>query len=314
MKYVYIDQNILQYAHDKKNMLAPDSEICWVYSNEHFTEMDRFKNSAFLTTLEQICARRVRIILDSNFKITDNAIIEDYREPKDVYQEYQDAINKVQTKDFGFNNFLALLHGNKEALDPDIFCESFKKNIHNLLSGLKDLEMPAGFQQSFDKYIDDLSMNLRETILKIKKDILPLPEMRKKISGKRLSELKPENGPIIEQIWELVKGMFGTLSKDQLFGYEPFQYEKQEKKPFLLAVSKCYEMLNFLGYWPDEKLSSCSKMYGINSDASHVAHAGYCQMIVSADMRLCKKAQAIYEYFGTKTIVYQYILENKTIN
>ena len=108
---------------------------------------------------------------------------------------------------------------------------------------------------------------------------------------------------------------FSTIAKDQLFGKEKLPFlddtTKMDNQTILAGITQCHSILNYLGYWPDEKLTRPSKIFGINSDASHIVHGFFCQGILSADDRLCKKARAIYEYYGKTNNVFQVLFDEE---
>ena len=51
----------------------------------------------------------------------------------------------------------------------------------------------------------------------------------------------------------------------------------------------------------------------IRSDSgfSNIVHGYFCQGILSADDRLCKKARAIYEYYGKTNNVFQVVFDEE---
>jgi len=304
MKTVYIDQNIVQYAYEKKLILKHYDEFEWVYSDEHLAEMIRSNKINMLRVLKDIKSRHIKIY-DNKFKITDSANLEPFRDPEIVLQEYKDTIREAPQHDFGFTSLQTFFQGNKNAIDPKIFTEKFKEGIAKLTEGAFDNIDGHESKAQFDLLIDVLASELCDTLSDAREQIKPLSEMRKSISKTMFSNLRHENGPIIDQIWAIISTFSPGITKDQFFGKEHFPFKKQEKIPFLLGIAKCHSGLNYVGYWPDEKMSSLSKVYGINSDASHIGHAAFCSALMSADDRLCKKARAIYEYFNVGTIIFQ---------
>ncbi len=134
------------------------------------------------------------------------------------------------------------------------------------------------------------------------------------MTAKALSNLNPQNGAIIDQIWDLIKNVMHPVEKDQLFGKILFYADQDFSYSKFHNIIQCHSILNYLGYWPDQGLNKLSKIYGINSDASHLAHSVFCEGLMSADKRMCKKASAIFGYIDLNTVIYQLEFKNEDGN
>ena len=311
---IYIDQNIIQYIYENKLELNVDNEIIWAYSNEHFGEINRHNDdSQCFEVLEHLKARKVEIQLDNKYKITDTCVLYDYESPRILYSDYLDTINDYKHISTQFMPLLTFLYGNTEFLNIDNYIEQFKSNLNSLTTDI--LEDNDSFSKLYENLIGSIAEQLKTRLKEAQNQIQPLDKTRKTITKKQLSDLKHEDGEIIEQIWTHVKHYFENFSitKDQLFGKEklPFLNNKTDKnnQTFFEGIIQCHALLNHLGYWPDEKLTRPSKIFGINSDASHIAHGFFCSGILSADERLCQKAKAIYEYYGKTDNVFQLVFD-----
>jgi len=92
---IYLDQNIVGYLHEGRLRFDPSSNVQWVYSSEHFTEIARGGRTDLLAVFEVLKARQLEVILDDNFRITDSAHLHDYSNPFERYQRHLEAIGEV---------------------------------------------------------------------------------------------------------------------------------------------------------------------------------------------------------------------------
>lgn len=307
---IYIDQNIIQYIYEDKLDLNVDDKIIWTYSDEHFGEINRHndENQCF-DVLEHLKARKIKIQLDSKYRTTDKCILYDYDNPRILYSDYLDTINDYKQISTLFTPLQTFFYGNTESLNIDHYIEQFKSNLKSLSTDIID------YNDSIGNIIDTITEQLKASLKEAQNQIQPLDKTRTTITKKQLSDLKHEDGVIMDQIWTHVKHYFENISitKDQLFGKEklPFlnSFSDVNKQTIFEGIAQCHALLNSLGYWPDEKLTRPSKIFGINSDASHIAHGFFCHGILSADDRLCRKARAIYEYYGKTDNVFQVVFD-----
>ncbi len=311
---IYIDQNIIQYVYERKLELNLDDKIIWAYSNEHFGEINRHSDERqCFEVLEHLKAQKIKIQLDDKFKITDKCFLYDYDKPQKLYKEYLDTIEDYKHTSTLFLPLQTFFYGNTKSLNIDNYIEQFESNLNSLTSDI--IEDNDSLSKLYNNLIGTITEQLKPSLYDAKNQIQPLDKMRKSITKKQLSDLDHKDGAIMELIWLHVKDYFekASISKDQLFGKEKLSFlnndSKESKQTIFEGIVQCHALLNHLGYWPDEKLTRPSKIYGINSDASHIAHGFFCDGILSADDRLCRKARAIYEYYGKIDNVYQVVFD-----
>lgn len=304
--YIYIDQNIIQYAYEGTLTIETCDDVCFVYSNEHFNELSRYEDERFFDILRRIKARKLVLNLDNYFDNIDDAIILDYQDPKILYERYQETIKGNNNPTNIFLSLQPYFMGNINTIEPQSINSEFVNSLKGIIDNPSMSEFfPQGFQETYNEIIEDIGENLEKQLSNSKDEILPLERQRKQITKKDLSDLNVEDGLIIDQIWSLVKDKFTYVDKDQLFGKKPLPFLPTKKMaPFFSAV-QCHTMLNALGYWPDKGLTKLSKVYGINSDASHIGHSLFCSGIMSADKRLCKKADAIFQYLNLNNPIFE---------
>lgn len=313
---IYIDQNIIQYVYEKKLELNIDDNIIWAYSDEHFGEINRHNDECqCFEVLKHLKAQMIKIHLDDKFKITDKCFLYDYDDPRRLYKDYLDTIEDYKHISTQFHPLQTFFNGNTESLNIDNYIEQFKSNLNSLITDR--IEDNDSLSNLCNNLIGTVTEQLKTSLFNVQNQIQPLDKMRKSITKKQLSDLDHNDGAIMEQIWLHVKDSFEKIpiTKDQLFGKEKLpslnNNPGENKQSIFEGIAQCHTLLNQLGYWPDEKLTRPSKIFGINSDASHIAHGFFCNGILSADDRLCRKARAIYEYYGKTDNVFQLVFDEK---
>jgi len=305
MLFIYLDKNILQYDCDGILKLETRDNLCFVYSEEHFNEISRSEDERIFNVLQRIKARKLKLTLDSKFNITDQPRMLDYQDPRMLYDEHQNATAGYKQYSNIFIPLQPFFMGNIESVDPHLINEKFVTQIKELMKSISVTEIPQSLAANYEASLTNIGDNLEKALNDAKEKILPIEQMRKKFAKKNLSELNQSDGLIVDQIWSLVKDKFPGIEKDQLFGKKPLPYMKIPEMPIFRTVVQCHSILNTLGYYPDKGLTKISKVYGINSDASHLAHSIFCSGIISADDHLCKKANAIFQYLGLNKAVIQ---------
>lgn len=304
---IYLDQNLLQYDFEGKIRILKDQDIQWVFSEEHFNEISRNESEReqYFNVLNRLKARKLKLKMDGNFKLTNECELLEYSDPKLLYENYLQTIDDYKDTMTFFNPLQTFFFGNKSALDIDSFPLNFKNIISGLTEGIGGLDK----NEQFLSAVESIGSHLGNGLESAKDNIQPLDKVRKQLTKDQLSNIKDDNGDIIDQIWNKVGKSLLPMTKDQFFGKEIVPQRSNDtsdkKQKLFLGIVQCHTALNFLGYWPDAGLPKESKLFGINSDASHIAHGFFCSGIISADDRLCKKARAIYQYFGKTGGVYK---------
>jgi hypothetical protein len=301
---IYLDQNILIYLSEGTISLPTSDEYTWVYSDEHFAEIEKSGRLNLLDSLDKIGARRIKIILDDKFRITDKVHLEDFKSAFESYNEYISSKKGFSNANLDFIPLLSFFSGNKDAIQIEKVAENFMTGIENLMSDVfKDLNCEEQNKILMNS-VSLIGQNLQSTLSEASKTLKPVRELRQSLAGSDLSNLDDAKSLIIDQIWEKICKKYPEISKDQFFGKKPIcQLGFEGEFPLFLSIVQCYTALNFIGYWPDKKMSQISKIYGINSDASHVGHAAFCHVLFSEDLRFCKKASAIYQFLNINTAI-----------
>lgn len=120
------------------------------------------------------------------------------------------------------------------------------------------------------------------------------------IGPKELNNIKPHR--VIEKIWQIYQGLDGyrgqgysienslRIAGSPLYNLEIHIHEK---------VIAMYNLLNVIGYKTDSKLNREHRHIAAISDAAHAAIASSANCLLSADVVLVDKVQAIYEFVGS---------------
>lgn len=300
---IYLDQNILQYDFEGKFSLDTNENIQYIYSDEHFNEIQRWENNKYFEVLERINARKIKCNLKANNKFSDSGILLSYESPKKMYEEYKDTISSSKSAMHLFYPLQVYMFGNKEITNPQKINSEFQNTMNDLFEDVFSEITDDQLKEQCNEMVTMIGNKLEESISD--QDIRPLAEVRKKITKENLSNLTPDKGLIIDQIWDLIKEKMDDVSKDQFFGKKGYSFQDDFEYSKFQNVIHLHTILNFIGYWPDEGLPKISKIYGINSDASHLAHSILCDGLLTGDNRMVQKAQAIFSYLDVRTNIYQ---------
>lgn len=311
MCLIYLDHNIVDDISKGAFELPSDSSFGWVYSKEHFAEIERAGDTRFLDVLRDLKALQLELMLDDRFRLSGEARLLGEVDPHAAFASWRAARANVPASGEYFSAIVSRLFGaaNDEAIAqaPD----AFEREVGALLqsAGLLDQAHAEAIATARDAMRSMVTEHLAER---------PHLESQREAFGThngRGSNLADHDNPL-EECWRLVcessPELTGAVTADQFFGFEPAYETGYERWPLYLGIVGCYTMLNMIGLRPDEKLSRVERMPAIMSDASHVGHAAYCQGLLSADRRLCDKAKAIYRFKGIGTQVLR--LERRAAN
>jgi hypothetical protein len=287
---VYLDQNIVGYVHEGRISLDSVKGVDWIYSNEHFNEIARSGDPAFLSAFEKLKAQQIEIMLDERFRITDSAQIHPYSSPYERYERHIETINEVEFDESLFTDLLGRLFGAENYRNLIDLPERLRLQVESLL-------IEAGVLNEFDlDSLESISTDIGSIIKNDLSETRSLESMRKPIgtSDGKIGNPKTENP--IQEIWEIVRDKIEGVTAEQFFGFDPIDKQGYEKWPMYLGIVACHTVLNFVGYGADKGIASVKNLPNIMSDANHIATAAFCDAVMSEDRRFCKKASAIYTF------------------
>lgn len=294
MKNLYLDQNVLGFVAEGKLSLRASRPVRWIYSDEHLAEIARGERVELLEVLRDLKAQRIFLQGDGRGRITDNWVIEQYVDPSDLYQKYKIHPDGAPLTSI-FSGLIATLFGAQDKTLIESYPGDIADQVRRLLedSPLLGEIVGAVAHRAGEATKQGLSGGLE-----------PLEKRRTPLGlhkGQASSFSHAQNP--LRELWEHAnKHCPPTITADQFFGFDPvdgvaesFGYEKW---PVFLGISSCYHLLNAIGFMPDKGLTKTSRVPANSSDAHHVAYAGFCDGLISADTRMCGKAIAIYKYRG----------------
>lgn len=294
---IYIDQNIVGYVHEARIKLEEVKGVDWIYSNEHFNEIARSGNTAFLSALEKLKAQQIEIQLDDNFRISDNATIHPYSSPFERYERHIDTIKSSGVDNQIVTELLGRFCGADNYQELSNLPDKLKLQLEALLS-------KAGILCEVDQdQIEKVSSDLRGFIENGLRETCSLESLRKFIGTDKGKVGNPKTENPIQEIWEIIGSKVGGLTSDQFFGFDPKDKQGYDIWPMYLGMVGCHTVLNFVGYGTDKGISTVKNLPNIMSDATHIAIAGFCDAVMSEDARFCKKASAIFKYKSHPTQV-----------
>jgi hypothetical protein len=284
--HIYIDQNVLGYVRDERVRLAPRDDVEWVYSFEHFREISRGNDTSFLSELQRLRARQIDTVGDQ-CEITDQAILHEYSCPFERYKTYLKSVEELsfaaQAEDFLLGTVARL-----------IGAQNWRELQGQAGPILEQLEQILPQQsETADRAISELLERLH------KESSLESIRTGLEVHDGRAGNFSPKEA--ITQIWALVERNNGGLTIDQFFGVDALD----QKRPTFLGIVGAHMILNIVGFRPDRHLAKPEALRASLSDGIHLAHAAFCDVLMSADRRMCHKASAIYSYLGVNTVVAQ---------
>ncbi len=297
MYRVYIDHNIVDDISKGLLELPNSDDIVWVYSNEHFNEIQRAGDSRFLDVLRRLRAQKLELRIDGDFRMTGAAYLSGKVDPYDLYDSWCKA--KAEVKFLGDYFFPALsrLFGADNADTLSSLPESFEREASIFLQA-------GGLLDDAQKEQVETARKAMETLFEHLVERPSLETFREALGthGGRGGNLIKHENPL-EELWSIIAKTTPGITADQFFGFDPPEKYGYDELPIYLGIIGCYIVLNMIGLRPDEKLARVDRMPAITSDASHAGYASYCHALLSEDRRLCEKAKAIYRYKNIVTRV-----------
>ena len=295
---IYLDHNVIDDVSKGFLSLSGVKGIQWVYSNETFCEIKRAGDRRFLSVLREIKARKIELVVNEQFQITEEARMLDYSDPEKIYDDWLEVDDNASLDDQANLDFVGRLFGADNKTTVLSQPSDFARQIELLLE-------PYGlYDQKTKGKVESVSIALESVVNGPMQKIGKLEDTRKAFGGNkgRIGILADHDNPL-ESIWALVESANVGLTADQFYSFDPIDKQGYEKWPLYLGIVGCHSVLNFLGFKPDKGLSKVSALPGILSDGRHTAIAAYCDAVMSQDKKFCSEARAIYKYKSVKTKV-----------
>jgi hypothetical protein len=294
---IYADMNVYRYiAYNEITIVEPE-RFKWVYLYVHLNEVMRGCNTDVFKGMKILNAVEISDVLDQNFKSVGNILLHEYIDPFERYERHLEAMKGFENQDdfmvehllriFGADNFKEL------SLTPDKLCN----DVERLTNGVENVA-----RVQLLKRAEEVSNDLKKTIETYLNEKRPIDKTRKDmgLTSQIRKEVENSDSPI-DEIWEIISPALKGISKNQFWGFEQMPWIQGLDHTQHGAFAGAHTVLNLLGLSPDIGLSKSDKIKNIMSDGQHVGMASYCDALLSADSRICNKANAIYKHIGLHT-------------
>lgn len=289
----YLDMNIVGLVAEG-SLRLPVGEVRYVYSSEHFTEISRGDGAFLLDCLSALGAYEMSVDLD-NWQITDTARLHANANIHDRYREHNELMSPGVAHTATFQSIAAMMWG--------------ADNVDRVRASIEDLPHTILPNDQLDRNPElvaeasRVAKHLLETLGPATRPRPPLVEQRRALGASRAQTagLPPEQ--VIPEIWSRISPQVAGLTMEELFGAKPIDALGYKIWPMFLAAIQCHSMLNTLGYRPDKGMADEDRTANILSDGAHIAHAMYCDLLLTADRRLSAKASVVYAFLRAKTRV-----------
>tara|TARA_B100001971_G_C18159879_1_gene520771 strand:- start:134 stop:1087 length:954 start_codon:yes stop_codon:yes gene_type:complete len=307
MKYVYLDQNILdQMVKNDPNRIKKTIETSnfqVLYSIETLKEIHRCKHTnkmEYLNLLDELNAQLMTHINSGNDRQA--WVREDGKSAKNAY-EFENQ-NGTFDEDINFPIFIqkrllgSLKREDEAELIPKLI-NDFEELIDDSTERDKTIEKFRGYLNSICERIH----SEEESRLKNRSDINSLIALFKsEVSQSKLRDFKR---PVIEEILKHFNKLQDNRDDENYIDLELVLgiFEQNNKSDYWPMLMSAYTTLGNLGYWGEKQLHKDNKFEAAQSDSYHLIWASYCDICFSGDERFVYKSRAIYDYFDIKTVV-----------
>lgn len=291
---IYLDQNVLGLQLNGLIDLSQLPNVQLVYSKEHFAEIYRSDTSEkYLEVLTLLDAKLIDFVLH-NFRLTGDANIIQTGSAEEHYANYLKAISEIPFDGGVFDPLICWINGggNSERLKvlPTQYLSQIEE-LNNLLPlELRCVELQH-VAENFSKMIEDMISSGND-----------VEKRRSMIGGGkgRFGSIEGENQ--LKQIWQIIEPNIGKVSCDQFFGFESPPGLSDGPIPLFVGIQCCCTVLDILGFKSEKKSRKLEKIANVRSDATHIAAAAYCNVLLTTDKRMAERAKAIYEYKNIGTV------------
>lgn len=319
---LYLDQNILSEIaqgrfHGLFNKIrAGDMQL--IYSYVHIAETARCNNQEFQSKVVQAVADMNGAYIHEgklHFDKSPQLRLDEHFANPDVYRNLVGSMEEFAHKFFGGQqgkNFQSLIEAKQNAFAG--LMQHLAENIEflnerkaeGIYHALPELELlPDLMQHQFQEAASKLSATLAA---------IPSPETFNgakefraaiEIAPISLNNIHPPN--VIQKIWDQASAS-GKIpsqinSAGDFLAKGVWAHIKDGEPTWADKIGSLYNLLNLIGYCPDNKLHKDDKFHSSMGDQTHATFAAFAQILITGDGRMAKKIYAVYEYLGIGTLV-----------
>jgi len=317
---IYLDHNVLD-AHLKgrignlAELIASKNGIA-VYSQANLHEIRNSKGyeKKFLNVLAELSAS----FLD--FEITsDGRPAGRYRlvtsDPFVEFEKLEEALADAPTSNYGLDGLLQKLYGgNNDVSFTEIATRGLGDAVEMLSKALEECrgelssdkvaelesqistlkEQAAKHSAEFGRLLDNNSEGSNTAAL----------ERALGVGPSQLNNIRPPH--VVEQVWSMLSPKLSEhISFEQFFGLVPFADDIPAPKNLIEKANAIYHALNFVGFYRDKGMKELKRVHASSSDMTHAGYATVCTWLITGDLGLAKKAEAIYEYLEINTRIHR---------
>ncbi|MDH5445985.1 MAG: hypothetical protein OEY52_10530 [Gammaproteobacteria bacterium] len=321
-KSAYLDQNVLVYIvdHADTEFFQVLDKYTVVYSDETLCEIRRYDEVdglKYIQVLENLDAKyMVAGLFRKDFPQLKPNFVD--KPPIEIYRNYC-YLNK--DKNEVSENLAEFSHkfygGKRDKSFKDIFSkgESNLSDIFdNLLNDMKDLSMGTEYFSSVFEILKEENIKVNSKILKNlngsienESEYDAVNDFRSSfsLSSNELNNITGNN--VAFKIWKTVieknNKITDSISIEQFFGIDVDSVYGLDEISISEKIIRMYNMLNFIGYYPDQKLHLDGKFISSTSDSTHAVMGAHADVLFTIDKRFARKIEAIYEYLNIKVEV-----------
>lgn len=320
---IYLEQNILsEIAKGKFRGFADkiqSGDMQLIYSYIHIAETARCSNLELRSKVTQALAdMNGGYIHDSklHFDKSPQLRLDEHLANPEVYKRVSGSVNQLAHKFFGGQqgkNFRSLIEDQHKTLaelmqhmvkNIEALSESEKEEIRHHLPMLEML--PNLMQHQFEEQASKLLATL-EASIPSSETLNGAKEFRAavEVAPSSLNNIRPPN--VMQKIWEQVSApgkipaQIGSASDFLAQGV--WAHLKEGVPSWEDKIGGLYNLLNLIGYWPDEELHKDGGFRSAMGDQTHASFAAFAQVFITGDERMAKKTYAIYKYLEIGTRV-----------
>ncbi|MEQ1837013.1 MAG: hypothetical protein ABL858_01530 [Candidatus Nitrotoga sp.] len=320
---VYLDQSILsEIAKGKLRRFADkirSGDMQLIYSYVHIAETARRNNQEFQSKVMQTVADMNGAYIHESklhFDKSPQLRLDEYFANHEVYNRLYGSIEQLAHKFFGGQQgkiFRSLIEAQQKPfadlmlhMDKCIkaLSESEKEEIRHHLPMLEMFSelMQLQFEEQATKLLTTLEASIPSSeTLNGAKGFRAAVE----IAPSSLNNIRPPN--VMQKIWEQVSAS-GKISAQissasDFLAQGVWAHMKDSEPSWEDKIGGLYNLLNLIGYWPDEELHKDGGFRSAMGDQTHAAFAAFAHVFITGDERMAKKTYAIYKHLGIGTPV-----------
>lgn len=319
--HVYLDQNVLSDLRDRKLMASGDKTLLnlkallkshahgliLVYSFCHLNEIAQISNTQYVDEHIDLLDDLEGIYIEPGTSRLN------YASAKAVWHGHVE--NSKDSKRLGFDKaydvselLMKKLAGLPVGSSFREIADASSDAVMNILRNAEDSLMSLlNTSQSSEREVADLAA-VKASIQNIRRQALEmtsLPEIpQRQLGPAPLRTIFNQRVPnLLDVAAREVVPTIETLFNEAQGGT---QWKRHAGEGILGAITCCYILMNWAGYYPDDFTSTKKgrdRMHASHNDLTHAINAAGAHYLVSMDTAFLKKAEACYAHLGFKTKV-----------